>query len=141
MTEGLLNNSKNDALPIPLVSEIKAAVVAHYKLTPSDMTSPNRARRVSHPRQVAMYLTRELTTNSYPKIGRLFGGRDHTTALYAKRIVTRRAGADSTLELTIAKLTRELLELAEQRLRMERPVIGSLVVQRPTPKRLAEARY
>ena len=62
---------------------IKQAVCKKYNVKLSDMESSNRKREVTHPRQIAMYLTREMTDMSLPKIGQSFGGRDHTTVLHA----------------------------------------------------------
>ena len=62
---------------------IKQVVCKKYNIKLSDMESSNRKREVTHPRQIAMYLTREMTDMSLPKIGQSFGGRDHTTVLHA----------------------------------------------------------
>lgn len=62
---------------------IKQVVCKKYNIKLSDMESSNRKREVTHPRQIAMYLTREMTDMSLPKIGHSFGGRDHTTVLHA----------------------------------------------------------
>ena len=69
------------------IEDIQRRTAEFYKLEVKDFHSPQRARRVARPRQVAMYLARKLTTRSLPEIGRRFGGRDHTTVLHAcKRI-------------------------------------------------------
>ena len=67
----------------PKVETIKDIVATQYEITKADLESPDRRRVVSSPRQLAMYLSRKLTTCSYPQIGRMFGGRDHTTVIYA----------------------------------------------------------
>ena len=64
------------------VENVQKTVARHYGLTLEDMKSMGRQHRVSHPRQVAMWLCRELTTNSLPRLGRFFGYRDHTTILH-----------------------------------------------------------
>ncbi len=64
-------------------SLIKDIVANTYNVTIEDLTSPKRMRIISHPRQIAMYLCRELTNLSLPKIGQEFGGRDHTTVMHA----------------------------------------------------------
>ena len=70
------------------IEDIQRKTAEFYKLEVRDFHSPQRARRVARPRQVAMYLARKLTTRSLPEIGRRFGGRDHTTVLHAcKRVV------------------------------------------------------
>jgi len=67
------------------IEDIQRKTAEYYKLDVRDFQSPQRARRVARPRQVAMYLSRQLTTRSLPEIGRRFGGRDHTTVLHACR--------------------------------------------------------
>jgi chromosomal replication initiator protein len=69
------------------IEDIQRKTAEFYKLDVRDFHSPQRARKVARPRQVAMYLSRELTTRSLPEIGRRFGGRDHTTVLHACRRV------------------------------------------------------
>ncbi len=69
------------------IEDIQRKTAEFYKLDIRDFHSPQRARRVARPRQVAMYLARKLTTRSLPEIGRRFGGRDHTTVLHACRRV------------------------------------------------------
>jgi chromosomal replication initiator protein len=74
------------------IEEIQKRVAEHYAIRLSDMHSARRARAVARPRQVAMYLAKQLTTRSLPEIGRKFGGRDHTTVMHAvKRIEQLRA--------------------------------------------------
>jgi len=62
---------------------IKKIVCKHYGIKLSDIESSKRTKALAFPRQVAMYLCREMTDLSLPKIGEVFGGRDHTTVLYA----------------------------------------------------------
>jgi chromosomal replication initiator protein len=69
------------------IEDIQRKTAEFYKLDVRDFHSPQRARKIARPRQVAMYLSRELTTRSLPEIGRRFGGRDHTTVLHACRRV------------------------------------------------------
>lgn len=69
------------------IEDIQKQVAAHYNIKISDMHSARRSRAVARPRQVAMYLSKKLTTKSLPEIGRKFGGKDHTTVMHAvKRI-------------------------------------------------------
>ncbi len=69
------------------IEDIQRKTAEFYKLDMHDFQSPQRTRRVARPRQVAMYLARELTMRSLPEIGKRFGGRDHTTVLHACRRV------------------------------------------------------
>lgn len=65
------------------VAEIQRQVASHYNIRLDEMHSKRRSRNIVHPRQVAMYLAKNLTTSSYPEIGHQFGGRDHTTVMHA----------------------------------------------------------
>ena len=65
-------------------ADIKKAVANYFKIKISEMESPKRSRSIAYPRQIAIYLIRELCPNySFPKIGEIFGGRDHTTILHS----------------------------------------------------------
>jgi chromosomal replication initiator protein len=74
------------------VENIQKTVADFFKIKVADMYSKKRPASIAHPRQVAMYLAKELTKKSLPEIGELFGGRDHTTVLHA----VRKVGADRT---------------------------------------------
>ena len=65
------------------VDDIQKKVADFYHIKLADMSSPSRTREVARPRQIAMFLAKQLTTKSYPDIGRHFGGRDHTTVMHA----------------------------------------------------------
>ena len=69
------------------IEEIQKRVADHYSIRVSDMHSARRSRAIVRPRQVAMYLSKQLTARSLPEIGRKFGGRDHTTVMHAVRKV------------------------------------------------------
>ncbi len=76
------------------VQRIQQAVAAHFGLRPGVLTSNNRTRAITFPRQVAMFLCREMLDISLPEIGRLFGGKDHTTVLHACTKIARQARSD-----------------------------------------------
>lgn len=94
--------------PRLLVSEIQERVASFYDLQASDMKSARRARAISRPRQVAMYLARRLTPRSLPDIGRRFGDRDHTTVMHAIRTVERLRLTDPEIDAEIRRLERIL---------------------------------
>lgn len=96
----------------PSIAGIKAAVVAEYGIDPVDLVSARRSRDVAWPRQVAMWLCRRLTTRSLPTIGQQFGGRDHTTVMYACRAVEKRL-ADPDERATLDRLVRTIGDGAE----------------------------
>lgn len=87
---------------------IKKAVCKQYGIKLADMESAKRKREFSHPRQVAMYLCREMTDSSLPKIGEYFGGRDHTTVLHACDKISSQLKTDSLLAEEIKRLRNEL---------------------------------
>jgi chromosomal replication initiator protein len=78
------------------ISEIQAAVGSHFGISTDELLSAGRSARIAWPRQLAMYLARELTSESLPAIGRQFGGRDHTTVMHACKRATARIADDST---------------------------------------------
>jgi chromosomal replication initiator protein len=90
------------------IEEIQKAVVAHYSLKLADMQSKRRSRVVARPRQVAMYLAKQLTPRSLPEIGRRFGGRDHTTVMHAVKKVEELLGEDDGLARDVETLRRRL---------------------------------
>ena len=90
------------------ISEIQAATCKHFDLSPDELLSGARTARIAWPRQVAMYLARELTGASLPAIGREFGGRDHTTVLHACRRTSARLQSDETSREAVEKLCQVL---------------------------------
>ena len=71
------------------VDDIQKTIANYYKVRLQDMKSSKRTRTVAFPRQVAMYVCKDLTTLSLPEIGAEFGGKDHTTILYAVRKIEK----------------------------------------------------
>jgi len=91
------------------IEEIQRRVAEHWKIRLADMASPRRARTVARPRQVAMYLAKQLTSRSLPEIGRKFGDRDHTTVMHAVKRVTELMTRDAAFADDV-ELLRRLLE-------------------------------
>jgi chromosomal replication initiator protein len=91
------------------IDEIQKKVAEYYSIRLSDMHSPRRARTVARPRQVAMFLCKQLTSRSLPEIGRKFGGRDHTTVLHAVKKVEELMVTEKTMCEDI-ELLRRMLE-------------------------------
>jgi chromosomal replication initiator protein len=87
---------------------IQKTVAAHYGLKVSDLKSKNNSRSIAVPRQVAMYLSKNLTTASLPEIGREFGGKHHTTVLHSINKITQLYESDVVFHRLINKLTAEL---------------------------------
>lgn len=90
------------------IDEIQKRVAEHYNIRLADMHSARRARVVARPRQVAMYLAKQLTPRSLPEIGRKFGGRDHTTVIHAVRKVEELTAQDQSLRDDVELLRRML---------------------------------
>ncbi len=90
------------------IEEIQKRVAEHFSIRFADMHSPRRARAVARPRQVAMYLAKQLTSRSLPEIGRKFGGRDHTTVMHAVRKIEELREIDSAFAEDIDLLRRKL---------------------------------
>jgi chromosomal replication initiator protein len=90
------------------VDQIQKVVSEHYSLKQADLISERRARAVARPRQVAMWLAKQITTRSLPDIGRRFGGRDHTTVLHAVRRIEQLKGEDPQIARDVDVLLRKL---------------------------------
>ena len=90
------------------VDEIQKATAEYYSLKQADLLSERRTRAVARPRQIAMWLCKQLTTRSLPDIGRRFGGRDHTTVLHAVRRIEELRGVDAPLAADAEALVRKL---------------------------------
>jgi chromosomal replication initiator protein len=91
------------------IEEIQKRVAEHYNMRLGDMSSARRARAVARPRQVAMYLAKQLTSRSLPEIGKRFGNRDHTTVMHAVSRVTELIGTDAGFAEDV-ELLRKMLE-------------------------------
>ena len=90
------------------IDDIQRKVADYYNLRLSDLLSARRSRTIARPRQIAMYLSKILTTRSLPEIGRKFGGRDHTTVIHAvKKIEDLRVG-DVAIDEEVEVLRRSL---------------------------------
>jgi chromosomal replication initiator protein len=90
------------------IEEIQRKVAEHYNIRLSDMIGPKRLRNIARPRQVAMYLAKQLTPRSLPEIGRRFGGRDHTTIIHGVRKIEELMSTDSQLSDDLLLLRRLL---------------------------------
>jgi len=90
------------------VELIQKTVADYYKLKVADMFSKRRPNSIAMPRQIAMYLAKEMTQKSLPEIGELFGGRDHTTVLHAVRKVSQHRAKDAELNHILHVLEQSL---------------------------------
>ncbi|PLR83360.1 chromosomal replication initiator protein DnaA [Bacillus canaveralius] len=90
------------------IQEIQRIVGEHYSVRLEDFKAKKRTKSVAFPRQIAMYLSRELTDFSLPKIGEEFGGRDHTTVIHAHEKISKLVQTDATLQNQIKEINNML---------------------------------
>ena len=109
---GLIRESLKDLLALQdkqvSIDNIQRTVAEYYKIKISDILSKRRSRSVARPRQVAMALSKELTSHSLPEIGDAYGGRDHTTVLHACRKVKELIESDREIREDYSNLQRLL---------------------------------
>jgi len=109
MSADLAAEALRDIIPsakprIISINDVQKAVAEHFNLKMEDFKAKKRTKSVAYPRQIAMYLVRELTDYSLPKIGEEFGGRDHSTVIHAYEKISTQIKTDSELDKTIKKL-------------------------------------
>lgn len=90
------------------IDDIQRKVADYYNIRLSDLLSARRSRKIARPRQVAMYLSKILTTRSLPEIGRKFGGRDHTTVIHAVKRIESLQDSDNAIQEEVEVLSRAL---------------------------------
>src|SRR5918995_5918034 len=100
MAKNVLRDLIGDKKKVVAMEDIQEAVCALFHVKITELKSRRRSKTLVHPRQIAMYLCRELTDASFPEIGRLFGGKDHTTIMHACRQILKAKENDSGLNQT-----------------------------------------
>ena len=105
--EALKDMAPNRKRPVT-IPLIQKTVADYFDLKPEDFKAKKRNRSISFPRQIAMYLCRELTDSSLPKIGEDFGGRDHTTVMHACMKISREIKTDTNLDSTLKELVHRI---------------------------------
>lgn len=100
-----LSPQKTKPITIPAIQKI---VAEYYSLQPEDLKTKKRSKDRAFPRQIAIYLARQLTDNSLQKIGQDFGGRDHTTVLHAQEKIASLVREDSVLQMVIKELEEKI---------------------------------
>ena len=101
----IITTSKNEEIT---VNRIKEKVASVFNIKMEDFNSKKRTRSIAYPRQIAMYLSRELTDLSLPKIGEEFGGRDHTTVIHAHDKIIKDIQANEEIKYKIDKIILDL---------------------------------
>lgn len=108
MAKNVLKELVNDAKRVITLDAVQEAVAAKFHIKVSEMKSRRRTKALVYPRQVAMYLSREITQQSYPEIARHFGGKDHTTIMHACRQIEKARESDPGLQGTLEELKRQI---------------------------------
>ena len=108
MTHDLLRDLLKSSQRKVNIEQIQKKVSEHFNVKMSDMSSARRSRTVVRPRQIAMYLSKNLTSRSLPEIGRRFGNRDHTTVIHAVKKVEELRNHDVSFDEDVELLIRML---------------------------------
>jgi len=99
-------NSNNKLINVEFIQNL---VASHFNLNIQELLSPRRSRSLARPRQIAMYLAKQHTTNSLPDIGRKFSNRDHTTVIHAVKKIDQLIKNDNDIRQSVAELKKKLL--------------------------------
>ena len=92
------------------IEDIQKIVVNFYDISITDFLSARRSRHIARPRQIAMYLSKKLTTKSLPEIGRKFTGRDHTTVIHAIKKIEDLMHNDKKFALEVQEISNRILK-------------------------------
>jgi chromosomal replication initiator protein len=106
--DAIKNIAQDDENQGITIQQIQQSVSNHFRLRMDELTSKNNARQVAVPRQVAMYLCKQLTKHSFPEIGRAFGGKHHTTVMHSVEKIGSLLATDQNLQRTVNELTDQL---------------------------------
>jgi len=105
----ILKDFVNSNVKVVNVEFIQNIVASHFNLNINDLLSPRRPRSLARPRQIAMYLAKQYTTNSLPDIGRKFANRDHTTVIHAVKKIDELIKKDNEIRQSIIEIKKKLL--------------------------------
>lgn len=108
MAKNVLRDLIGEKKKIIAMEDIDEAVAARFHIKIADMKSRRRSKTLVYPRQIAMYLCRELTDASFPEIGRHFGGKDHTTIIHACKQIAKARETDSELNAILESLKEQI---------------------------------
>jgi chromosomal replication initiator protein len=111
MAKNVLKELVNEAKRVITLDAVQEVVAAKFHIKVSEMKSKRRTKALVHPRQVAMFLCREITQQSYPEIARHFGGKDHTTIMHACRQIEKARENNPELQRTLEDLKRQITGL------------------------------
>ncbi|MEK6619156.1 MAG: chromosomal replication initiator protein DnaA, partial [Nitrospirota bacterium] len=108
MAKNVLRDIIGEKKKIITMDDIEEAVATRFHVRIAEMKSRRRSKTLVHPRQIAMYLCRELTDASFPEIGRHFGGKDHTTIIHACKKIAKAKGTDGALNSALESLKNQI---------------------------------
>ncbi|MFM8551958.1 MAG: chromosomal replication initiator protein DnaA [Nitrospiraceae bacterium] len=108
MAKTVLRDIIGEKKKIIAMDDIEEAVANRFHVKIAELKSRRRSKTLVHPRQIAMYLSREMTDASFPEIGRHFGGKDHTTIIHACKQIAKAKEADGTLRATLESLKEQM---------------------------------
>lgn len=108
MVKTVLRDLLGSKKKVITLEDVQDVVARRFHVKVSELKSKRRTKTVVHPRQIAMYLCRELTDSSFPEIGREFGGKDHTTIIHACRQIEKALEKDPSLQATVENLKDEI---------------------------------
>jgi len=108
MAKNVLRDIIGEKKKIIAMDDIEEAVASRFHVKIAELKSRRRSKTLVYPRQIAMYLCRELTDASFPEIGRHFGGKDHTTIIHACKQITKARETDGTLKATLESLKEQI---------------------------------
>ncbi len=108
MAKNILRDLLGGKRRVITIEDIQEAVASRFHVKISDLKSKRRTKTIVYPRQIAMFLCRDLTDASFPEIGRDFGGKDHTTIIHACKQMQKSLETDTTLRSTLESLKEEI---------------------------------
>ena len=108
MAKNILRDLLGGKRKVITIEDIQEVVANRFHVKISDLKSKRRTKTLVHPRQIAMFLSRDLTDASFPEIGRDFGGKDHTTIIHACKQVQKSQETDTALRATLESLKEEI---------------------------------
>jgi chromosomal replication initiator protein len=108
LAKEVLHNTLKGLHRVISVEHIQKAICEYFNLRVGDLKSKRRTKDIALPRQLAMYLCRKHTPTSFPTIGTMFGGRDHSTVIHASRSIEKRLKEDPAMKATLEKIEKNL---------------------------------
>ncbi len=109
--ESMVSHAGGKTLPEVTSSQIINLTASHLDMSPAEILGSRRTREVVLARQIAMFLCRELLNSSYPELGKIFGGKDHSTIMYAVKKIKGIQNLDQSMHKLLTELRNKCLEM------------------------------